>query len=385
MDLKLFLSPVEESIFYDIDDAQSFYHHISIFHENMPDYRSADLALIGIQENRGNEYNDGVNYAASEIRKKLYRLRRGSGRHRIVDLGNLNNGIDLEETYIRLQEVCAFLLEKNVLPILMGGSHDMDLGQYRAYENMEKMLSVLNVDAFLDLEDHPGVIPAKKHVQQIFLHSPNYLFHYSHLANQSYLVGSSVMNMLEKMYFESVRIGQIRANIKETEPIIRNADMLSFDITAIKSNDAPGNYHAQPFGLTGEEACQICWYAGTNEKMSSAGFYEYNPDYDDDNKKTASVVATMIWYFIEGYYNRKDSLDYRSNDYLKYVVSLPVEPESIVFYKSKLSEKWWLEIPVTKNKLYDRNYIIPCSYSDYQTASTGEVPERYISAYSKIT
>ena len=61
MDLKLFLSPIEESIFYDIDDAQSFYHHISIFHENMPDYKSADLALIGIQENRGNENNDGVN------------------------------------------------------------------------------------------------------------------------------------------------------------------------------------------------------------------------------------------------------------------------------------------------------------------------------------
>jgi formiminoglutamase len=169
------------------------------------------------------------------------------------------------------------------------------------------------------------------------------------------------------------------------EPTIRNADMLSFDVTAIRSADAPGNANAQPFGLTGEEACQICWYAGLNEKLSSLGFYEYNPELDDVHKKTASVVATMIWYFIDGYYHRKNEQNFRSNDFLKYSVSMPVDPEVITFYTSKLSEKWWMEVPYQNGReRYSRNRIVPCSYNDYQVAIRGEVPERYISALAKL-
>jgi formiminoglutamase len=161
--------------------------------------------------------------------------------------------------------------------------------------------------------------------------------------------------------------------------------MISFDVTAIRSSDAPGNGNAQPFGLTGEEACQICWYAGLNEKLSSIGFYEYNPLFDDVHKKTASVVATMIWYFIEGYYNRKNESNFRSNDFIKYVVSMPVDPETIQFYKSKFSEKWWMEVPYPNGKeRYSRNSIVPCSYTDYQTALKGEIPDRYISTLAKL-
>jgi formiminoglutamase len=217
------------------------------------------------------------------------------------------------------------------------------------------------------------------------LHEPNYLFSYTHLAYQSYLIDPLSVAVLEKLYFEAFRIGQMRTNMQEMEPAIRNADMLSFDITSIKSSDAPGNKNAQPFGLTGEEACQICWYAGMNEKLSSAGFYEYNPSLDDVNKKTASVIATMIWYFIEGYYNRKNEQNFRSNDFLKYSVSMPVEPEVLTFYKSKFSEKWWMEVPYANGReRYARNSIVPCSYNDYQTATKGEVPERFISTLAKL-
>ena len=214
---------------------------------------------------------------------------------------------------------------------------------------------------------------------------PNYLFSYTHLAHQSYLVDTAAAAILEKLYFEAFRIGQIRTDITEMEPAIRNADLLSFDITSIRSSDAPGNANAQPFGLTGEEACQICWYAGQNEKLSSAGFYEYNPDFDDTHKKTASVIATMIWYFVEGFYNRKNESNFKSNDFLKYVVSMPVEPEILTFYKSKVTEKWWMEITYHRpGARYARNSFIPCSYADYQTATKGEVPERYINTLAKI-
>ena len=89
--------------------------------------------------------------AANAIRRKLYSLKRGHGSYKIIDLGDLMNGVSAEETQLRLKEVCHFLLDKNTLPVIIGGSHDLDLGQYMAYEGLDKLVSVLNVDAFFDL------------------------------------------------------------------------------------------------------------------------------------------------------------------------------------------------------------------------------------------
>lgn len=385
MDLTILFSPIDESVYANISSTTSFFKSIRIFSDKMPDYKDAHMAIVGIKEERGNLGNVGAAQAADEIRKKLYNLKRGNGSYKIVDLGNLNIGHDLNETYTRVSEVCRILLEGNVLPILIGGTHDLDYGQYCGYETLEKLVSFLNVDAFLDLEDQESSPENRKHIHKVLLHEPNFLFSYTHLAYQSYLIDPLSVSVLEKLYFEAFRIGQLRTNIQEIEPAIRNADLLSFDITAIRSSDAPGNANAQPFGLTGEEACQICWYAGQNEKLSSIGFYEYNPRWDDEHNKTASVIATMIWYFVEGYYYRKNEQNFRSNDFLKYTVSMPVEPETLSFYKSKLSEKWWMEVPYPGGKeKYARNSIVPCSYSDYQTAVKGEVPERYINTVAKL-
>ena len=93
---------------------------------------------------RGAGHHAGKSQAPDEIRKKLYQLKKGTGAYRIVDLGNLNSGIDLDETYVRLSEVCRILLEHNVLPIILGGTHDLDYGQYWAYERLEKLVSLLN-------------------------------------------------------------------------------------------------------------------------------------------------------------------------------------------------------------------------------------------------
>ncbi len=385
MDLTILFTPLDESLYSNVTSPSSFVKNIDVFGEKMPDYRAANIAIFGVKEERGTRRNKGVAEGADEVRKKLYNLKRGKGGYRVVDLGNLNPGHDLNETYTRVSEVCRMLMEVNVLPIILGGTQDVDYGQYAAYETMEKLVSFLNVDACLDLEDKRDSSESQQHIHKILLHEPNYLFSYTHLAYQTYLIDSLAVSVLEKLYFEAFRIGQMRTNLQEMEPTIRNADLMSFDITAIRSSDAPGNANAQPFGLTGEEACQICWYAGLNEKLSSVGFYEYNPLFDDAHKGTASVIATMIWYFIEGYYHRKNEQNFKSNDFLKYSVSMPSDPAVLTFYKSKASEKWWLEVPYPNGKeRYSRNSIVPCSYNDYQTAIKGEVPERYISMLAKL-
>lgn len=384
MDLRLFFNPIAEHVFEGIEKQSSFYKNIKVYQESFPNYKEADIAIIGIScLHQAN--SEGISQGADALRKKLYRLSKGTGAYKIVDLGNISETIDIEQTYGRVQEVCRACIEENTLPILIGGTHEMCYQQYQAYEEMDKLISMINVDAFLDMEDQQA--PANANfVQKILVHQPNYLFNYSHLGYQSYLVNQQAISILERLHFEAHRIGALRHDLKEMEPVIRQADMLSFDLTAIKSADFPATEKAQPFGLTGEEACQLCWYAGINDKLSAVGFYEFNPLHDDAAGKSASVLAVMIWYFIEGYYNRKGTTDFRSNDYVKYVVTMPEDDDQhIIFYKSLVSEKWWLEIPNKGDKkTYNRNFIVPCSYADYQLAMEGEIPERWINMHAKL-
>ena len=386
MEINIFFTPVNDLLYRDIGIQSSFFKNIYLPGKSFPDFSQADIALVGMTENRGSHNNKGVSEAADEIRKKLYRLKKGSGKYKILDLGNLRNGESLDDTNKRLKEVCQLLIDKEVLPLVIGGSHDLDLGIYSAYEDLGKLISVLNIDAMLDMGNDDMKDQSHLHIRKLLMHEPNFLFNFSQIGYQTYLIDPDSLSVMEQLYFETYRVGKLRHNIYEMEPVIRDADMMSFDITAVKSGDAPGNANAQPFGLTGEEACQVCWYAGLNEKLSSAGFFEYNPELDDPLHKTASVVATMIWYFIEGFYNRKDHFSFKSNHYMKYVVSMPGDPESLVFYKSKLSEKWWLEVPnLSSKKVFERKSIVPCSYSDYQKAMKGEVPERWVIAQGRMT
>jgi formiminoglutamase len=384
VELKIFFDNVNEPLFETIQDTNSFFHHIYVHSDKMPDWKNADIALMGLTEDRANIYTKGIEKAADAIRAKLYRLKKGTGNYKIVDLGNLRCGLKLEDTYLRIREVCEILMQYNVIPVIIGSTHDMDYGQYLAYQKFEKLISVVNVDAILDLESNNSLGQNLHHTHKILMHEPNFLFNFCNLGYQSFLNEPETLAILEKLYFENYRIGQIKNKIEEIEPVIRQADMLSFDITAIRMSDAPGNPNATPFGLTGEEACQIAWYAGTNNKLSSLGIYEYNPE-EDFKGQTASVVATMIWYFVEGFYNRKPDFNFLGDDYSKYNVTMANNPHRIIFYKQKLTDKWWMEVPFPSEKTeFARVSIVPCSYSDYQTATQGEIPNRWINTHAKL-
>lgn len=380
MDIKLFLDPVaEECLHADLSNG-SFQKSIFINHGKMYDLDGIDVAILGVTDHRtrGGEADESL----SQLRRELYQMSKTAGQNRVLDLGNLRNGPSPEDTILRLMEVCEHLLEKNILPVVIGGTHDFDIGQYRAYEAHEKLVTLLNVDARFDLNENAD--NSQSHIAKIIKHDPNFLFNYIQMGYQTYFVDPEQVGIMERLSFESVRLGEVRDNVKDLEPFIRDADMMSFDLSSIQSMYMTASRTTNVFGLSGEEACQICWYAGQNDKLSSVGFYEYCESLDATDHRSAQLLATMIWYFIEGYYHRKGDKNFLSNDYLIYEVAFDGRPETIRFYKSKKSEKWWMEIPdENSDSIFLRNSMIPCNYSDYQLASKGEFPQRWLNAMSR--
>ena len=135
----------------------------------------------------------------------------------------------------------------------------------------------------------------------------------------------------------------------EIEPIMRNTDFLSFDLSAIQHSYAGANVYSTPNGLTGEESCKIMRYAGISDKLTATGVFEYNQSLDENNQ-TAKLVAQMIWYFLEGYKSRKKELNPNLKDCIKYTVAFDDGQNEIVFYKSNNSGRWWMGVPFKREK-----------------------------------
>ncbi|RYU83771.1 formimidoylglutamase [Hymenobacter persicinus] len=376
MNLAIFFDPLPEELTAAAAASTTLANYATRFQDTtFPDWRTADLALIGLDEWRGSAAGAPAAHGADEVRRRFYQLQKGTGTLRLVDLGNLRPGLTLEDTYLRLREIISTLLEHNTVPILLGGSHDLDYGQFLAYENLDRPVSFATVDSHVDMAEHDSAAPEAAHLRRILMHEPSFLFNFAQLAHQQYLVAAEVLAALEKLHFETLRLGQVRDDIRQAEPLLRQADFVSFDVAALRWNDAPAYSPANPFGLTNEEAAKLAWYAGHNDQLSSFGLYGYRPDHDVHGL-AASTLATMLWYFVEGFYHRRGETDFQSRRFTRYAVGLPGSPAKLVFYKAKRTEKWWLEVESLANS--DIKRIVPCSYEDYFKAAQGDLPNRWI-------
>jgi arginase family enzyme len=390
MDSEIYLKPINIPDYYNDGnfDKRRMGDYINAYTEEngFPSLDGTHLAIIGIKESRNSINNFATKNAPDIIRKQLYSLFSFSDKIKIIDVGNIEEGESINDTYYAATNVISELIENRIVPIILGGSQDLTYANYMAYEKQGKIINLTTIDSSFDLGNAEENFNSKSHISKIILHQPNYLFNLTNIGYQSYFVDYEAVNLMKKLLFDVYRLGVVRANMEEAEPLVRNADIISFDIGSIRQSDAPGNANASPNGFYGEEACQICRYAGISDKVSSIGFYELNPE-RDKNDLTANLVAQMIWYFIEGFYNRKGDLPHKDKkDYLKYIVTIDNQIDEIVFFKSKKSGRWWMEVPLLNPEFekYQRHFMVPCSYKDYETASKKDIPDRWWQVYQKL-
>ncbi len=348
---------------------------------HIPDIESASIAIVGISSAEPQLRLSG----ADAIRRKLYKLYHHGNDIRLADLGNIVSGSTDNDNETALREVISPLISRGIAVIIIGGKQQLTFANYRAYQVLETTVNIATIDSQIDLGEFRDSLGGHNYLSKIILHEPGFLFNISILGYQTYLIDPESLALVEKLFFDAHRIGALTADLRDAEPHLRNADIVSIDMNSIRESDAPGTF--QPNGFTGEQICQLCKYVGLSDKTSSIGIYNYNPELDS-NGQGALLIAQMIWFVLDGFSRRvKEYPLIHKKDFVEYKVIMPGAGDELIFYKSVRTDKWWLNVPYTTTSSFGRPrpYVLPCSYKDYEAACEGDVPDIYWRTYQKLT
>ncbi|WKZ66224.1 MAG: formimidoylglutamase [Flavobacteriales bacterium] len=351
-----------------------------------PALEGFQVALFGVLDDPGHARPRACVSAPDAIRAELYALHHTAAPVPVVDLGDIRPGATSADTQHAVAETLAELMRMNIVPILLGGGQGHTFSQYLAYEKLERTANLVCVDARFDLGEPGQALADTSYLSHIVLRQPNYLFNYSNLGYQTYLVDQPGIELMERLLFDAHRLGELRSNIADAEPVLRNADTLSVDMSAIRRSDAPGTTRPGPNGFHGEEVCQLMRYAGVSEKITSLGIYELDPERDEE-QVTAQLAAQMVWCFLDGFRSRTNDLPWLDRKrFTRFRIPIRGHEQELVFYKSSVSDRWWMDVPykAEQEARFERHHLVPCSYSDYQAACREEVPDRWWRTFQKL-
>lgn len=350
--------------------------------EHRPELEGARVAIFGVLEGRKSGDNEGCSEGPQRIRECLYRLTPHSHWQTTIDLGNLRPGVTEADTVAAVQSIVGELTQQGIVPVILGGGQDLTTAMYRALEPFGRPVQMVTVDARLDFGADPDQSTSRNFMNDIILHEPNYLFNYTNIAHQGFLTDPDTLDLLDKLQFESIRLGEVMERPDLIEPVLRDADLVSIDVGAIRGCDHAAHAAAGPNGLDARTACQLARYAGMSDNIKAIGIFEHNPDLDNRDLG-GQLIGQMIWHILDGIYAQKADYPKCSlGEYAKYVVDLSDIEQAIVFFKSSRSDRWWMEIPYPHRK--EQKHIVSCSYEDYLEASEGKMPERWWKTVQKL-
>jgi formiminoglutamase len=362
------LQAVSAELIAAADEKRSTWNdQLAIYTHEIPPMDQCQLAIIGLDKE-----------AADRVRKQLYPLSFPFEQLSITDLGNFRKP---DPSFI--QPVVSELLASNILPVLIGRDPHQIQAQYQAQLSVQPMASMAIIDEILPfsaatVSDHHA------YLQPLLEEKANLPYHFCFLAYQSPFTDPAVLDRLHRRFADLLSLGGIRSDITETEPYIRNADLLGLHLGALEGPSAPGNIRLSPNGLRPEEICQLVRYAGMSDKLRSFGIYGFVAE-EDRREQTAALIAQMIWYFADGFYRRRNDFPVSTDGLVEYIVQPKTLGHTIVFWKSKKSGRWWMQIPADKKDSQPaRHRLIPCSYKDYVQASNGGLPDRLLLAYERF-
>ncbi len=370
------LLPISESAMNHLDLApdqvigKSIILHTESF--GFPSLKDVKIGIIGVTENR-NAFFPTLDYDLDSFRNSFYNLFPGNWKFKLADLGNLPNGNSVKDTYYAISEICKELNQQNIVTIIIGGSHDIIYPIYKSYSSYNRLVNIVSIDNQFDFSQEEELISGRSYMSQIIMEEPNYLHNFTNLGYQSFFISQEELDLMEKLYFEHMRLGKVLDDVSQTEPHFRDADIVGVDMKSLSWTATGTNTFGQANGIDSRSICSLARYSGISDRVSSFGVFEL-----PSSPIFHQLLSQIIWYFIEGYSLRFGEYPINTNDgFTKYIVTL--SGRELVFYNSEVSKRWWVELTnenFMDNKL-KRTTLLPCTKQDYDTACADELPDRW--------
>lgn len=338
---------------------------------HLPGSLNADtrVALIGLDA-----------LTADRLREQFYALAWDFGDLRLVDLGNLRkSSVDFAIPLFRELHL------SGIVPLLVGRDDQLMRAQYLSFGDLNREVSIFNVDQHLALSPESPADDRGQALDQALHRDRPPQFHLTHAGSQRQLVDPRLEQLCLDRHYGHYPLGTARASLGELEPAIRDADLLILHIGALLRSEAPaqGGYHPSGFSL--QEACQLCYYAGNSDRLSSCGMYGFDNTYADADglRLTAAAYAQLAWYFLLGISRRCGDFPVANTGMTEYVVDTKLT-ERVTFWRSPRSNRWWVQVPVDQFRGEERNRLVSCSHLDYlETSKEGKLPDRILTAFAR--
>jgi hypothetical protein len=291
------------------------------------------ICLIGVDEK-----------TAQPIKDELYELPLESFKIPVYDLGNLWNHNEED-----LVEFMSLILTRKLTPIFIGEKSTLFHQMFMA---LEKVFSPFNFSICESMVGRSSsfIADEKNPFINENLIQGSIIGFQSHLSNQKHLDSEVPVGV------EYLRLGVLRNNMDLAEALIRNSDGFCFNSNSLRYSDFPAQLKPNSCGLSAEEACQLFYYAGNNEKMKTLCMAGISIELDDRNV-SAYLAAQMIWYFIDGFQKRKYTFSYpgwEKDSLIEYVVDIKDWENPLTFLKSQTTNKWWFKLPENDGNVPDR-------------------------------
>jgi len=266
------------------------------------------LGLLGLADDLGVELNGGRVGAAKgpdAFRAALASYGAADSvaladfRVPVVDVGNVVPGESLAETHARVTETVAAMLDAGLMPIGIGGGHDMTFPEVRALidqltEPAGSTLDGVYFDAHLDVrEDEGSGMPFRRLIEHGGIGTLQ-LFGFDPLANTP----------AHLQWFEDN--GGERVEWPPTQWPPSQAQFVSICLDVIDMAQAPGVSSPHPAGWPVQKVADYAEAAGRMPSVCCFDIMELSPRHDD-NGRTARLAAHLFLRFLAGL-NRRPSV-----------------------------------------------------------------------------